>query len=153
MRRTNIKTELLRWLNTLNWDTELTLTFANDISLRQAEAALHQFWQAVDARLYGKAARRFGKRCQRLNFVEGDGVLSRYHFHIITLCPADRFDEVEDYCGFLRALWLEQNPNNFAVSCAPIRSQQGYARYLTKQVRSDSCDALVLDSSHISAAH
>lgn len=148
----NIKTEVRHWLKGIDWDTEITLTFANDISQKQAETALRQFWNRVDGELYGNAAKRYGKRCQRVCVLEGDGVAIRYHIHIAAKCPTDRFETVTDYCDFLREQWLADNSNNFMCSFSPIRDRDGYTHYMTKTVRRDHCDTLILDSSHILAA-
>ena len=148
----NIRTEVRGWVKGVNWDTEGTLTFSNDISQKQAEQALGRFWDRVDRHLYGNAAKRFQKRCQRLNVLEGDGVAQRYHFHIAAKRPPDRFATVTSFSDFLRDHWLADNPNNFVVSFGPIRDLERYTNYITKHVRRDNCDTLILDSSHISAA-
>ena len=148
----DIKTEVRDWLKGTDWDTEITLTFANDISQKQAETALRRFWNRVDGELYGNAAKRYGKRCQRVCVLEGDGVTIRYHIHIAAKCPTDRFETVAEFCDFLRQHWLADNSNNFMCSFSPIRDRDGYTHYMTKTVRRDHCDTLILDSSHILAA-
>ena len=148
----DIKTEVRDWLKGIDWDTEITLTFANDISQKQAETALRQFWNRVDGELYGNAAKRYGKRCQRVCVLEGDGRVSRYHIHCAAKRPIDRFATVPAFCAFLHALWLEDNANNFVVSFKPIRNQDDYTHYITKTITRDHCDTLILDSSHILAA-
>ena len=148
----NIKTEVRHWIKQTDYDTEITLTFANDISRSQAETALRQFWNRVDSTLYGNAAKRFGKRCERVCVLEGDGRVSRYHIHCAAKRPIDRFATVPAFCAFLHALWLEDNANNYVVSFAPIRNHDDYTDYMTKTITRDHCDTLILDSSHILAA-
>jgi hypothetical protein len=148
----NIRIEVRGWVKAVDWDTEGTLTFSNDISQQQAEQALRRFWNRVDTALYGNAAKRYGKRCQRLNVIEGDGIASRYHFHIAAKRPSERFATITAFADFLRKQWLADNPNNFVVSFAPIRDVERYTNYITKNVQRGHCDALILDSSHISAA-
>ena len=148
----NIRIEIRDWLKQVDWDTEATLTFSKDVSKQQAETALRRFWDRVDTALYGNAAKRFNKRCQRICVLEGDGLASRFHFHIIAKSPLDRFDTIDAYCDFLREQWLAENLNNYVVSFNPIRALDSYIYYITKTVQRDNCDALILDSSHISAA-
>lgn len=148
----NIKNALRNWINQTDFDTEATLTFSNDISQQQAETAPRRFWDRVDTALYGNAARRYGKRCQRVCFLEGDGLASRYHFHIAAKRPADRFATVTAFADFLREQWLADNPNNFVVSFAPIRDRERYTNYITKTLQRRNCDAFILHSSHIAAA-
>jgi hypothetical protein len=148
----DIKTEVRHWLKGIDWDTEVTLTFANDISQQQAETALSRFWNRVDGELYANAVKRYGKRCERVCVLEGDGIASRYHIHIAVKCPTDRFETVTGFCDFLRKQWLEDNSNNFMCSFSPIRDRDDYTHYMTKTIRRQHCDTLILDSSHILAA-
>ena len=141
------------WLSAIHFDTEGTLTFSNDVSQQQAEKALRLFWNRVDKRLYGNAVKHFNKRCVRVNVIEGDGDISRFHFHILAKKPADRFATVTSFSDFLLEQWLIDNPNNFVVSFSPIRNEKGYTNYTTKKIKRDNCDALIIDSSHITAAN
>ena len=149
----NIKTEVRNWMYQQKWDTEITLTFANDISEQQANKALKRFWNRVDKRLYGNAVRNFNKRCERMNVIEGDGDISRFHFHILAKRPIDRFETIIEYCDFLKSQWLIDNSNNYIVTFSPIREEKEYTNYATKSIKRNHCDTLVLDSSHILAAN
>jgi hypothetical protein len=147
-----MRNEVRKWVRTVDWDLEITLTFSNDIRQETAEKALKRFWDRVDKALYGNAASRYNKRCQRLNVMEGDGDCRRYHFHILAKRPDDRFATLTGFSDFLREQWLTDNPNNYVVSFLPIRDKEGYNNYTTKNIQRDNCDALIIHSSHISAA-
>ena len=144
-----MRKEVRKWLRTIDWDVEITLTFSNDLSRQAVEKALKRFWNRVDSQLYGNAAKRFGRRCQRLNVIEGDGELRRYHLHILAKLPTDRFATITGYSEFLRDQWLLDNPKNFIASFSPIRDREAYSGYATKHVQRDNCDALILDSSFV----
>ena len=148
----DIRTEVRDWLSTVDWDTELTLTFSNAVNQQQAERALQSFWNRVDWQLYGNAAKRFNKRCLRANVMQGDGLAVNYHVHVLAKRPQDRFATVTAYCDFLREQWLHANRNNYAVTIEPIRNKIGYTNYVSRQVKRDNCDALILNSSHIAAS-
>lgn len=149
----DVRNEVRDWLNRFDWDTEITLTFANDISRLQAETALRRFWNRVDTALYGNAAKRFGKKCYRANIIQGDGLVIDYHFHIIAKCPTDRFNDIKSFCAFLRKQWLLDNRNNYITSIGPLRNKIGYENYISRKMSANDCDALILDSSHIPAAN
>ena len=148
----DIRTEVRDWLSTVDWDTELTLTFSNAVNQQQAERALQSFWNRVDWQLYGNAVKRFNKRCERANVIQGDGLAVNYHVHVLAKRPQDRFATVTAYCDFLREQWLQTNRNNYAVTIEPIRNKIGYTNYVSRQVQRDNCDALILNSSHIAAS-
>ena len=148
----DIRTEVRDWLSTVDWDTEITLTFANEVSQQQAERALRHFWNRVDWDLYGHAVRRYKKRCQRMCMMQGDGLATNYHFHVIAKCPKERCQSVEEFCKLLRKHWLYDNSNNFVSTFEAIRNKIGYETYISRQVKADNCDALILHSSH-TAAH
>ena len=148
----DIRTEVRDWLSTVDWDTELTLTFSNAVNQQQAERALQSFWNRVDWKLYGNAVIRFNKRCERANVMQGDGLAVNYHVHVLAKRPQDRFATVTAYCDFLREQWLHVNRNNYAVTIEPIRNKIGYTNYVSRQVQRDNCDALILNSSHIAAS-
>lgn len=140
------------WMNTVDWDTVITLTFANELTKRRAERALARFWQRVDYKLYGNAVQRYNKRCERMNVIEGDGLASNYHFHIVSKRPHDRFATVTAYCDFLREQWLAENRNNYRVKFEPIRDVTDCKIYTTKKIANDNCDTLLVYSSHIAAS-
>ena len=133
------------------WDTEITLTFSNDISQQQAHQAVKRFWNRVDKRLYGNAVKNHNKRCERMNVMEGDGDIRRVHFHILARRPIDRFATITAYCEFLKTQWLVDNRNNFVATFSPIQDVQRYTNYSTKTIQRNNCDALALDSSHLAA--
>lgn len=148
----DIRTEVRDWLSTVDWDTELTLTFSNAVNQQQAERALQSFWNRVDWKLYGNAVKRFNKRCERANVMQGDGLVVNYHVHVLAKRPQDRFATVTAYCDFLREQWLHANRNNYAVTIEPIRNKIGYTNYVSRQVQRDNCEALILNSSRIAAS-
>lgn len=151
-RSQNIRDEVRKWLNQFDWDTEITLTFSNDISEHQARQTLKRFWNRVDKCLYGNAVRNFNKRCERMNLLEGQRNVSRFHFHILARLPTDRFSTVTEFCDYLREQWRVENSNNYIVSFHPIKNRDRYTNYSTKSIGRNDCDTLVIDSSHISAA-
>ena len=148
----DIRTEVRDWISTIDWDTEITLTFANDVSQQQAERALRHFWNRVDWELYGHAAKRYKKRCQRMCMMQGDGLATNYHFHIIAKAPKDRCQSVDVFCKLLRKHWIYDNSNNYVSSFKAIGNKIGYETYISRQVKTDNCDALILHSSD-TAAH
>jgi len=67
----NIKPEVRNWLYQHEWDIAATMTFANELSQQSADRAIKRFWKRVDWQLYRNAARKYNKRCERINVREG----------------------------------------------------------------------------------
>ena len=149
----NIRNELRDWANKIEWDVKVTLTFADDLTPARAHKTVRRFWNRVDCELYGNAARRFNKRCQRLLFLEGSENGTRYHYHGVAKTPADRFSNVEDFCKFLRKQWREECPYNKIVEFEPPQEPKGWVRYITKNVEKGNCDTFDVAASHIAVTN
>lgn len=149
----NIKTEVRNWLYQHEWDIAATMTFANELSQQSADRAIKRFWKRVDWQLYRNAARKYNKRCERINVREGSEYGTRYHFHSLIKRPKDRYETDDGFCQFLKEQWLIENSNNFIIDFQPLCTGGGWTNYITKAVSHNDCDTIELNSSHISAAN
>ena len=77
--KANMRTEMRRWLKTLDWNVAATFTFADEVSERTAQKIMRKFWVLVDDRLYGNEAKRRKRRCNRINVIEGGANGKRIH--------------------------------------------------------------------------
>lgn len=145
----NVRTELRKWANTMDWDVSATLTFAEELTPEKAHEVVRRFWNKVDWQLYGNAARRYNKRCERLLFLEGSEHGARYHYHGAIKTPEDRFSDVEEFCRFLRQSWRENCAHNQIVEFKPTTESRGWLRYITKAVERDDCDTFDVKASHV----
>jgi hypothetical protein len=145
----NIRNELRKWANEIEWDLKVTLTFSDDLSPAKAHETVRRFWNRVDYELYGNAARRHKKRCQRLLFLEGSEHGARYHYHAAVKMPVDRFVNTDDFCKFLRKQWRKECSHNRIVEFEHAPEPTGWVRYSTKRVERDNCDTFDVFASHI----
>ena len=149
----NIRNELRDWANKIEWDVKLTLTFADDLTPARAHKTVMRFWNRVDCELYGNAARRFNKKCQRLLFLEGSKDGTRYHYHGVAKMPADRFASLEAFYQFLRKQWREECSYNKIIEFDLLPKPKGWVRYSTKSVERDNCDTFDVAASHIAVTN
>ena len=149
----DMKLAARRWLYEHEWDIAATMTFANEITQQQAERTLKRYWNRVDNRLYGNAAKHFNKRCERINIIEGSEFGARYHFHCIVKRPKDRYESDDEFCKFLRQQWRVENSNNYIIDFQSLENEHGWTNYITKRLNRKDCDTIEIYSSHISAAN
>lgn len=149
----NIRNELRDWANEIEWDISATLTFADELTPKKAHETVSRFWNKVDCELYGNAARRFNKKCQRLLFLEGSENGTRYHYHAAIKMPVDRYSNIETFCQFLRKQWREECAYNQIVEFKPAPASKGWVRYITKSVEKGNCDTFDVTASHIAVTN
>lgn len=149
----DMRRELYHWLKQYPWEIAATLTFANDRSERQALAAAKRFWKEIDYHLYGNASVRFGKRCERIMILEGDGVGQRLHHHGAIMLPKDRYVSADDFCDLMYRKWCKINQGPVKVTFRDCWSTDGWCKYISKRVAKTHCDSLDVHSSHINPAH
>ena len=149
----NIKTEVRKWLYQHEWDIAATMTFANELSQQSADRAIKRFWKRVDWQLYRNAARKFNKRCERINIIEGSELGARYHFHCLIKRPKDRYETDDAFCQFLKEQWRIDNSNNYIIDFETLENENGWTNYITKRLSRNDCDTIEVYSSHISAAN
>ena len=149
--KANMRTEMRRWLKTLDWNVAATFTFADEVSERTAQKIMRKFWVLVDDRLYGNEVKRRKRRCNRINVIEGGANGKRIHFHSAILRPCDRFHSDNQFCHFLTELWKEQFGRHFKIQIVSLYDANGWAQYITKNVSRADCDTIDVYSSHIAA--
>jgi hypothetical protein len=149
----NIRTELRNWACAVDWDVSATLTFADDLTPEKAHDTVKRFWNRVDCELYGNAARRYNKRCERLLFLEGSEHGARYHYHAAVKMPSDRFNDTEEFCQFLRKQWRCECAHNHIVEFKPTTAAKGWVGYITKSVEKGNCDTFDVAASHIAVTN
>jgi len=149
----DLKAELRDWLQQLDWDIGATLTFAKDITPDIASKTVGRFWNRVDRSLYKNAMSRYNKRCQRVMFIEGSELGARYHYHAAIKMPKDRFNEVEQFCQFLRNKWRAECCHNKIIEFKPALYSKRLINYITKHVHSFDCDNFDVNISHITIAN
>jgi hypothetical protein len=146
----NYKQLLREWMYDEAWDIEATFTFADGVILPQAQRTMGLFWFNVSEELYGRALRRYNKRCEQFTFYELYSDNTNVHCHSIVKFPAERFENVEAYCKHLRGKWREICRQNIIIQINPIRQNKNeWIDYITKDVGTENFDSLDLHSSYI----
>jgi hypothetical protein len=137
---------LVYWASKSDWDVAATFTFPAYVTESQARKIFKHFWNKIDKRIYGNAARKHNKRVQRLSFIEGieNG---NVHYHVIAKTP-DRFD----YKMFRQILLLQFEELSGAGSHNEVKrttDENGWLGYISKGIKTFSADALDVFTSHI----
>lgn len=145
----NSRRELRKWLKEHEWNIAGTMTFVDGTTTGDALRQTYNFWNYIDRRLYGNAARRYDKRCERVNIIEGSELGHLLHSHAaIGLCD-DRFNETEEFCGFLTRAWKLTRGVNYICEFKIVTDSCGWIDYITKGVGIDNCDTFDVYSSYI----
>jgi hypothetical protein len=145
----NSRYELRKWLKEREWNIAGTLTFADGTSADEALRRTRNFWAYIDRRLYGNAAKRHNKRCERVNIMEGCDAGHLLHLHAAIAIAADRFDDADKFCDFLTRAWKLTSGVNYICEFKIITNSSGWIDYITKGVGIDNCDTFDVYSSYI----
>ncbi|OEJ67513.1 rolling circle replication-associated protein [Magnetovibrio blakemorei] len=144
--RSETQKALVDWLGEHDWDMAGTFTFRQNVSEQQARKLFRHFWNRVDRAVYGKAAQRHGKRCERVCFIEGTDT-GNIHWHIIA-----KANERRDYRWLRQIMLMTWEDINFTGTQNEIRrtyDNEGWASYISKRIKTFDADAWDVGTTHI----
>lgn len=142
-----IHTEYAEWIEKqADWNIAGTFTFPADTSVDTARRTFRHFWNKLDARIYGKASKRFGKKISRVCFIEGVES-GNVHFHFIAKSP-ERMGNVETFKRLMLLYWEDLGNTGIYNRVDTTTNNLGWAYYISKTANT-SAEALDTASTHI----
>lgn len=129
-----------------DWDLAGTFTFKDNTEAAQARKTFRHFWNLVDKAIYGKAAGRHNKRCERACFIEGSDI-SNAHYHVILKTPATISQD--SYKQILKLIWQDLGNTGKYGIIKNTNSNEGWASYISKGMKWRNVDALDVETTHI----
>ena len=133
------RAECIRWMTAFNPDLFVTFVFNREISIDQAQAKLERFHGELDRRLVGRAfLRRPEKRSTYIATVEKPE--ANIHIHALF-----KMTEMQKMRFYLVAdkIW-ERFAEAGNLDIQPVSYAEGVADYITKELRPDTSDRLLL---------
>lgn len=145
------KEETRKWLKTVDWDVAGTLTYKKGTCEQRAESIMRNFWGRANQALYGHAWIRFEKRIENVTILDFNEYGDNPHYHICIKMPADRYDDIEEFCRFLRQKWKKVCGANYISEFEAIKDKEGWVNYTTRKLDEGNENYLHTHSSHIAA--
>jgi len=122
-----------RWLEVLEVDLFVTLSFAQNIGLARARQVFRHWWACLDSHYLGKgwAKRSSNERTVAIAFPED--ILSNLHYHSLMRLPEKaQYESLATRSSTLEKFWVRPVPGG---TCrASLIRDAGAARYVTKQL-------------------
>ena len=143
-----MRAEAIDWLDKHEWDLGITLTFKHDVSEQKADRAIGHMWNRVDRALYGNAAKRYGKRVERVNVFENNYCKNNLHCHIGAKVPANRTIDATGLRDFIAKTWKQVGCAGYINDFQFIYNSKGWTEYITKDITATSTDVLNLRTTH-----
>ena len=144
-----MRAEAIDWLDKHIWDLGITLTFKDNVNEQRADRAIGHMWNRVDRTLYGNAAKRYGKRVERVNVFENNFEKTNLHCHIGAKVPANRTIDATGLRDLIAQVWKQVGCAGFINDYQFIYNSTGWTEYITKGITATSTDVLNLRTTHL----
>jgi hypothetical protein len=144
--RSDAQKALVDWIAGKDWDLACTLTFRENVSEQQARKIFRHFWNRVDKAVYGKAAQRHKKRCNRVCFMEGVGT-GNIHWHVIARSTARR--DLRWLRQIMLIVWEDLWTTGTHNKIEGTYNNEGWAGYISKGVKNMNADAWDVETTHV----
>lgn len=142
-----IKSEGFDWLvNSHPWDVWATLTTKEYTTLEAARADLKHFWNILDRKAYGNAAKKGKQLISRICLIDLGANNTNVHYHIVALTPTDVKWMTEGFCKLIEETWAPLRNAGHHNQAEPIKSIGGCVGYISGKFKGN-LDSLDLDCS------
>lgn len=133
------RAECIRWMTDFNPDLFVTFVFNRSISMDEAQANLERFHGELDRCLVGRAfKRRPGKRSAYIATIEKPTA----NIHIHALFKMTKLQKLRFYL-VARGIWAKlAEAGNLDIQ--PVHYAEGVADYITKELKPETSDRLLL---------
>lgn len=137
--RVKYRSECVRWISEFNPDLFVTFAFNRSISMDRAQKMFEDFHLQLDQKLIGRAVLRHPER--RTDYIATIEKPTRnLHIHALFCMTTEqkaKFPEIA------QAIWKKLcAAGNLDIK--PVHYAEGAARYITKELRADTSDRLLL---------
>lgn len=144
--RSEYRAALIRWIGEFKPSLYVTFVFNSVISARSAEDRLEEFHQRIDRALLGpKWHQMADKRSQYVAFIEK--ATTNLHIHAVFHLPTGGDKK---FVSKAAGKWKKLAPAG-NLDIQPVTYAEGVADYITKEIRPDTSEQMLLPR-HLCAA-